>query len=522
MSAKSAATPLSLSQPGALARLHVSAVEPDDALAARFDHLLVVLAPAKRLADLAEVEHLPLRLALELGLKRRSQKFPELADEPFLATSDTGALCCFVVVDPAKSRFARLTSLRKALELLLEEEPKTLAIALAGDFGGTEQRRSVAADAAYVAWVNAAHMPVHKKKDERTALADLHLFGAELGKADLAEVAATARGNILCRWLTALPGNELPPGRYRQRLRQMANDTGWQIEEYDYARLKKLGAGAFCAVAQGSPDELRDDAAIVRLSRKPKAKSLGRVALVGKGICFDTGGHNLKEYDSMIGMHEDMNGSAVALGLFSALDELDLPLTLDVWLALAENHLSPRAYKQNDVITALDGSTIEITHTDAEGRLVLADTLYLATEGKAGKKAPDLVLDFATLTYSMMEALGARYSGVFASVERLGDLAVQAGRRSGERVCVFPMDEDYDDDLESKVADIQQCSLEADGDHILAARLLQRFTHDRPWLHMDLSSFTHEDGLGAHGEGLTGFGVAWGVALLQAWLAERS
>jgi leucyl aminopeptidase len=248
------------------------------------------------------------------------------------------------------------------------------------------------------------------------------------------------------------------------------------------------------------------------------------VALVGKGICFDTGGHNLKPARYMAGMHEDMNGSAVALALTLAAAEMKLPVAIDCWLAIAHNHLSPGAYKQNDIVTALDGTTIEIVHTDAEGRMVLADTLLMATgalgNGKA-KAKPDLVVDFATLTGSMHVALGARYSGVFASSEQLGSLAVAAGQGSGERVCVFPLDEDYDPALDSKVADVKQCTLDGEADHILAARFLQRFTGKRPWLHVDLSASSCSGGLGATATDLTGFGVAWGVTLLAQWLAQE-
>ena len=130
---------------------------------------------------------------------------------------------------------------------------------------------------------------------------------------------------------------------------------------------------------------------------------------MGKGICFDTGGHNLKPARYMHGMHEDMNGSAVALGiLLAASQQCKLEVNIDCWLAIAQNHISPKAYKQNDIVTALNGTTIEIIHTDAEGRMVLADTLTLAARAK-----PDLIIDFATLTGSMTVALGARYSGVF-------------------------------------------------------------------------------------------------------------
>jgi leucyl aminopeptidase len=295
-------------------------------------------------------------------------------------------------------------------------------------------------------------------------------------------------------------------------VRALAGERGWKIEEYDFKRLKKMGAGAFCAVAQGSGHE---DAAVVHLAYRPKGAQR-RVALVGKGICFDTGGHNLKPAKYMAGMHEDMNGSAVALALLQAVQDLRLPVAIDCWLAIAENHLSPEAYIQGDIVTALDGSTIEIVHTDAEGRLVLADTLALAARLK-----PELIVDFATLTGSMHYALGSRYSGIFASDDALGALAVAAGRSSGERVCAFPLDADYEPALDSKVADIKQCTLEGEADHILAARFLKRFTKDLPWLHMDLSASSCSGGLGATASDLTGFGVAWGAMFLERWASGR-
>lgn len=163
--------------------------------------------------------------------------------------------------------------------------------------------------------------------------------------------------------------------------------------------------------------------------------------------------------------------------------------------------------------------------------MVLADTLVLATRGagnrsgKAGGKGnakPDLVIDFATLTGSMAYALGSRYSGVFATSSELAHLAVAAGESSGERVCVFPLDADYEAGLESKVADIRQCTLDGEADHILAARFLKRFTNERAWVHMDLSASNCSGGLGAVGTDLTGFGVAWGVEFVEQWLAAHA
>jgi leucyl aminopeptidase len=384
----------------------------------------------------------------------------------------------------------------------LAEAPRELAVAL---FGDASARGRTAEDAVYVALANAAPMPVRKQKDMRRPLQVLRVHGHKSADG-FARQCAVAEGNALARELTRLPANELTPRHYRARIRDLAERFGWHHEEYDLERLRALGAGAFCAVAQGSGDA---DAAIVHLAYRP-AKSTHRLALVGKGICFDTGGHNLKPAKYMHGMHEDMNGSAVVLGILLAAARLELSVAIEAWLAIAQNHISPVAYQQGDVVTALDGSTIEIVHTDAEGRLVLADTLALAAREK-----PETMVDFATLTGSMQVALGARYSGALANREELLQAAVAAGKASGERLCAFPLDADYEEALESKIADIKQCTLDGDADHILAARFLQRFVGDIPWLHVDLSASRCEGGLGAIGDDVTGFGVAWGVEMLR-------
>ena len=460
-------------------------------------HLLVLLPKAKALP-----KDLPHAALLKAVLARRDMKAEELAKSPVAANAENGALVAWGMLDFAKDTFAQQVQVRKALQLLLGENPKSIGIAVLGD---EAQRRRAAELAVYGAWVNGALLPVHKKKDERKPLQKIELFGFADRKI-FAPLKAQAEGNLLCRELTVLPPNELTPALYRGRIKKLAQQHGWKHEEFDMKKLRTMGAGAFVAVAQGSDPE---DAAIVHLSyRHPKAKQT--VALVGKGICFDTGGHNLKPSRYMHNMHEDMNGSAVALGILLAATQNKLAVNLDCWLALAQNHISPKAYKQNDIVTALNGTTIEIIHTDAEGRMVLADTLTLASRGK-----PNLMIDFATLTGSMATALGARYSGVLGNRDDLVQRAVNVSRQSGERLCAFPMDEDYEAGLESKVADIKQCSQAGEADHILAARFLKRFVDDTPWLHIDLSSSRCEDGLGIVASDVTGFGVAWGLGMLS-------
>ena len=486
-----------------LARLQQHADAPTAAALRNHSHILFVLPATGQLAGAW-----PASDVLAALLKRRRMKAGELGKKPLAGNLGNGALAAWVMLDRGKSQFESHSAARDALQLLLAENPREIALVV---LGGAPQRRYAAGVAVYCAWINGAALPERKKKPEHKPLRTIDLYGYR-DKDDFSALRARAEGNVLCRELTVLPPNELTPAVYRRRIKRLATQLGWRHAEFDFKKLRKMGAGAFCAVAQGSA---ADDAAIVHLRYSPPhAKQ--RIALVGKGICFDTGGHNLKPARYMHTMHEDMNGSAVALGILLAATRMKLPLNIDCWMALAQNDISPAAYRQNEIVTALDGTTIEVMHTDAEGRMVLADALTLAARAK-----PHLIIDFATLTGSMHVALGDRYSGVFATSDPLAAQAVAAGRACGERVCAFPMDADYDSALESKVADIKQCTLEGDADHILATRFLKRFVGEVPWIHVDLSGSSCKGGLGAVASDVTGFGVAWGISLLDAMAGAR-
>jgi leucyl aminopeptidase len=478
-----------------------SSIVATDKLIDSASHVLLVL-PKEKPADL------PYGDLLEKTLKRKRSKYADLAKSPITAQAPGGALLSWVLLDAKAAAFTRHTALRKATKPLLDEKPQTLAIAV---FGNASQRAAAAREACYVAAVNAAAMPSRKAKEKSHALKTIDIHGWQAEDA-FAGVLAQAEGNTLTRSLTVLPPNELTPEIYRDKIAALAKTHGWQHEEFDMKKLRKMGAGAFVAVGQGSEPQ---DAAIVHLTYSHKLPKK-HISLVGKGICFDTGGHNLKPARYMNGMHEDMNGSAVVLGILLAATKAKLPIKLDCWLAIAQNHIGPKAYKQNDVVTALNGKTIEIVHTDAEGRMVLSDTLTLASRAK-----PELMIDYATLTGSMITALGDRYSGVLGNRPELLCKAVGVGIRAGERVSAFPFDEDYDEDLDSDIADIKQCTLGGEADHVLAARFLSKFIeHDVPWLHIDLSACRRKGGLGAVGSDVTGFGVGLTLALIDTLLAE--
>jgi leucyl aminopeptidase len=323
---------------------------------------------------------------------------------------------------------------------------------------------------------------------------------------DLKRCAATARANNLARWLTALPPNKLDPAAYHRLLAQLARRHGLKFRWYSEADLKRLGAGAFLAVSQGNAHR---GAGIACLS-SAGARAAPDVALIGKGITFDTGGTNLKSHRSMLDMHTDMGGSAVALATLLALKELGSPLKLSCYLAITDNSIGPAAYRPQDVVQALNGTRIQVIHTDAEGRMVLADALALAARSK-----PRLMLDFATLTGACVYALTERYSGIFSNRPALAAALVDAGSASGERLWNFPLDADFDGDIESKVADVAQCAVEGKGDHIHAARFLQRFVpREIPWAHMDLSAATRSGGLAHIPTDVTGFGVRCTLQLL--------
>lgn len=484
-----------------LATYHTCPTLPELNTFATMSHVLIVLPASEEIpADCPERELLLATLA------RRRMDVDELLDDAVSASNGQGGLRVWLMLDTDNSTFDNLSLLRESIAILLEEEPATVDVL----FSAKTKLENMAELAAYVALANGAPLPNRKQKDAPRRLERLNLWGVE---ASAAQAPSLAAGNLLARSLTILPPNELTPTDYRQRISQLASEQGWECETFDLDALRKLGAGAFISVAQGSE---ANDAAIVRVTLNP-ANAQGRIALIGKGICFDTGGHNLKAAESMIGMNEDMAGSAVVLGTLLTATQLKLPVRIDAWLALASNDISPRASRQGDIVSALDGTTIEIVHTDAEGRMVLADTIALAARDE-----PELLIDFGTLTYTMIQALGCRYSGIFASSDKLAALAVQAGTASGERVCAFPMDADYEEALDSTVADICQCSLDEDApDHIHVARFLKRFVGELPWLHVDLSAASCEDGLGAIATDQTGFGVAWSIRLMQDWLATK-
>jgi leucyl aminopeptidase len=403
------------------------------------------------------------------------------------------------------SVFESLTFGRKMVAAALSEKAGTIGVWVLGF--STEEQKSIVARVTAAALAAAYSMPAFKSEPAPAKIKSIKVIGLDK-KTDFSRELAEADGNNLARWLTALPPNKLDAESYVSLLHELSDENGWQFKKYGVRELEKMGAGAFLAVAQGNAD---DSAAIVRLRYRPKSKTAKPVlSLVGKGIIFDTGGTNLKPFTSMLDMHIDMGGSAVAVGNLLTMTRLKRPEAIDCWLAITENRTGPTAYKSQDVITALNGKTVQTIHTDAEGRMALADTLVLACKDK-----PRLILDFATLTGACMNAITSRYSGVFTNRPGWHPVLKRSGADSGERVWPFPIGSEFVEDLKSDTADLQQCAPNGGGDHILAGSFLNEFVDEKiPWIHVDLSACKRKGGLAHVPSEITGFGIRYAMDLL--------
>ena len=281
----------------------------------------------------------------------------------------------------------------------------------------------------------------------------------------------------LARDLVNTPGNFLYPESYADIMGEVASTAGLDIEVLDEAALENQGFGGILSVGRGSSRPPR----LVHLTWAPAGAST-KVALVGKGITFDTGGISLKPGSGMEDMISDMGGSAAQLAVIAAAARLELPVRIDAWLPLAENMPSGTATRPGDVITHYGGITSEVINTDAEGRLVLADAIARACED-----GPAYLIETATLTGAQLVALGNRTAGVMGSDE-LRDLIAETGRGVGEQAWAMPLLEEQEDELKSPIADIRNTHNARTGGMLFAGLYLSRFVpEDVEWAHVDIA-----------------------------------
>jgi leucyl aminopeptidase len=281
----------------------------------------------------------------------------------------------------------------------------------------------------------------------------------------------------LTRELVNRQPEEIVPETFAARAVEVADAVGLTHEVFDLPRLEQERMGALLAVARGSVHAPR----VVVLKYAGAGESAPWLALCGKGVTFDCGGLSLKPSDSMITMKGDMAGAATVLGALSAIARLKLPVNVIGVVGLVENMIGPHSYKLGEVLTARNGTTIEVHNTDAEGRLVLSDVLSYTVDQK-----PRCLIDLATLTGSCMVALGTDIAGVFTNHQAWCDAVVDAAHRAGEEVWQMPMNDSFADQLKCDFADIKNVGTRWGGS-ITAAKFLERFVDQVPWVHLDIA-----------------------------------
>ncbi len=300
------------------------------------------------------------------------------------------------------------------------------------------------------------------------------------------------------RDLVSEPANVLYPESFADACEELTR-FGLEVEIFDRAKLQELGMRALLGVNQGSVREPR-----VAVMRWNGGGDAAPVALVGKGVCFDSGGLSLKPAAGMQDMKWDMGGAAAVFGAMQAVAARKAEANVVGILGLVENMPSGSAQRPGDVVKAMSGKTIEILNTDAEGRLVLADILWYTQE----RFKPQIMINLATLTGAIITALGSEHAGLFSNDDTLAERLIETGGVTGDRLWRMPLGKDYDKHIKSDIADIKNVGRGRAAGSIAAAVFLQQFVNDRPWAHLDIAGTTWSSrDLPLCGKGATGFGV---------------
>jgi leucyl aminopeptidase len=369
-------------------------------------------------------------------------------------------------------------SVRQARDL----KAKTLALVLPKAEHSAEMVRNIA---------EAAILGLYRFRKYQTAKADdkanpelLILIGAQGAKTAQALQTAAVRSQavILARnWVNTPPSDLSPAVFVAEAKKALKGIAGLSLKVLDAKACQRLGMGGLIGVGRGSDMP----PAFIHITYKPWGKAKAKVALVGKGVTFDSGGLSLKPAGSMEDMKCDMSGAAAVIATLQAAARLQLPVELHGLCALVENMPSGHAMKPGDVLTAMNGKTIEVLNTDAEGRLILADALVYAARLK-----PDFMLDMATLTGAAIVALGSELFAVMGDdgpVKRV----LEASKRSGEPCWELPMVESYKEHIKSRLADLKNIGKSGQAGTIIGGLFLKEFTGSVPWAHLDIAGPAH-------------------------------
>lgn len=328
-------------------------------------------------------------------------------------------------------------------------------------------------------------------------------------EAEASRVAAEAANRA--RELQQLPSNVVTPSYLADRAQELARlHPSLTCEVLDRKEMESRGMGGLVAVSSGSVEEPK----LIVLRHRGQGETLG---IVGKGVTFDSGGISIKPSRGMEEMKMDMSGAAAALEATAAIAELELPISLLCVIPSTENMPSGSAVKPGDIITQLNGKTVEVNNTDAEGRLILADALAYSVE-----QGVDRIIDLATLTGAVLVALGSTYAALISNDDELADEVEQAGRRTGEIAWRLPLHPEFKQLTKGKEADLTNASSKGKAGTIYAAEFLEEFVGETPWAHLDIAGTAWDVGREYVGSGPTGYGVRLLVDLAREISSKRS
>lgn len=406
---------------------------------------------------------------------------------------------------PERARRALGNAIRKARSL----KAKTVLVTAPNPTPKGPEFAQIAAQAAVLA--DYAFTECKGKPEKRASMkVSIQVTGADAKS--IRESVLVATGTNIARDLGNRPGSVATPTHLASEAKRLGKKHGFRVKVLLPAQMKKLGMGGLLGVAQGSDEPPR----FIEMEWNPKNrnKKAGTLCLVGKGLTFDAGGISIKPAANMADMKFDKCGGCAVIGAMAAIAAAKLPLRVVALVPSTENLLGGSAMKPGDVLTALNGKTIEVLNTDAEGRLILADALAYSERFK-----PDAILDFATLTGACMVALGDVRAAVMGNDENLLKAVRAAGEGSGELVWPLPMDEDYGEQVKSSIADVKNMGKGRLAGSIAAGWFLRNFvTEGRSWVHCDIAgvAWNGDTSKGYVTKGATGFGVGLAFAYAKA------
>jgi len=468
----------------------------------KIDHLFVVLAENEKRFPIKSMQQLLDRS----GFKGRS-------DETITLLSDGPKKVTLIGVGKKEKLTQR--AIRAALysvgKMAKKQRDRSIAVAvpyLIPTLNSTDSTRVIAdclsqADYKYDTYIT-------KKDEERRAPIDAILIPIDVDAKRIKQIESETRalreGIRTVRDLGNAPANLITPSRLAERAEETARSVGVKCTIYGRKEIERMKMGGLLAVNRGSAEEPR----FIVLEYAPK-KARKHVALVGKGITFDSGGISIKPAERMEEMKFDMCGAAAVIGTIEAAAKLDLRVKITGAIPSTDNLPSGSAYKPGDIVTMMNGKTVEIVNTDAEGRMILGDALHYASQLE-----PDHLIDYATLTGACVIALASEAAGLFSNDDELARKLIECGERAGERLWRLPVWDDYKDLIRSEWADMKNSGGRWGG-AISAALFLKEFVDCPSWAHLDIAGTAYaEHETAREARGATGAGVRVTIAFLES------